>query len=100
MPGVLSQLFTAPSGASREAAADREPRRMLRTYPVAGWASVRSQANDPHSDIALVFRSSPFGSISHSHASNNDFVLHVAGRAMLMPSGYYSGYGSNHHSGC
>ena len=70
---------------------------VLRTFPGAGRAAVRSDIDDPTRDVALIFRSSPFGAVSHSHASNNDFVVHVAGKCLLMPSGYYAGYGSAHH---
>ncbi len=70
---------------------------VLRTFAGAGRAAIRTHMHDPADDIALIFRSSPFGAISHSHASNNDFVLHVAGKCLLMPSGYYAGYGSAHH---
>ncbi|MEZ4837175.1 MAG: heparinase II/III family protein [Caldilineaceae bacterium] len=66
--------------------------------PAAGWAAIRTHLDDPAQDLALVFRSSPYGAISHSHASNNDFFVHVAGKVMAMPSGYYDGYGSNHHT--
>jgi len=71
---------------------------MLRVFADAGWAAIRSDLQDPARDIALVFRSSPYGAVSHSHANNNDFFLHVAGRCLAMPSGYYDGYGSNHHT--
>ena len=47
--------------------------------------------------MALTFRSSPFGSVSHSHADNNDFSLHLAGRSLLIPGGFYDAYESNHH---
>jgi len=80
-----------------------EPRALTRdhvhrVFPAAGWAAIRTDLEDPSRDIALIFRSSPFGAVSHSHANNNDFIIHVAGRAMAMPSGYYSGYGSDHHA--
>lgn len=70
---------------------------VLRTFPGGGRAAVRTHLDDAANDVALLFRSSPFGAVSHSHASNNDFVLHVAGKCLLMPSGYYAGYGSAHH---
>jgi hypothetical protein len=69
----------------------------LRVFPGAGWAAIRTDLDDPSRDIALLFRSSPFGSVSHSHANNNDVIIHVAGKVMAMPSGYYDGYGSDHH---
>ena len=62
-----------------------------------GWAAIRTHLDDPARDVAFLFRSCPLGAISHSHANNNDFVLHVAGKVMAMPSGYYDGYGSDHH---
>ena len=71
---------------------------MLRVFPAAGWAAIRTHLDDPWRDVALIFRSSPYGAVSHSHASNNDFIIHVAGKCMAMPSGYYDGYGSDHHT--
>ena len=73
------------------------PHDVLRVFPYAGLAAIRTDLDEASRDVALLFRSSPLGSISHSHANNNDFALHVAGEAMLIPSGYYVGYGSSHH---
>jgi len=70
---------------------------MLQVFPGAGWAALRTDLEDASRDIAFIFRSSPYGAVSHSHANNNDFIMHVAGKAMVMPSGYYAGYGSPHH---
>lgn len=80
-----------------EAAAERRDG-VLRVFPDAGWAAIRTSIDDPQSDVAFIFRSSPYGSYSHSHANNNDFIIHVAGKVMAMPSGYYDGYGSAHHT--
>jgi hypothetical protein len=80
-----------------EAADQGPPASVLRVFPQGGWAAFRSDLHDASADIALFFRSSPFGSISHSHANHNDIIIHVAGRVLAMPSGYYDGYGSDHH---
>jgi hypothetical protein len=96
MPGVNAQLFLAPPPPAAQPAASTST--VLRTFPVAGWAALRTHLEDPARDIAFIFRSSRFGSYSHSHANNNDFILHVGGRVLAMPSGYYSGYGSDHHA--
>lgn len=93
--------LTAPSfGAGFEAS-----RSMLKVFPAVGWAALRTKPQsevDGEKDVAFVFRSSPLGSISHSHANNNDFILHVGGRLMAMPSGFYGGvmlgYGGDHHA--
>ena len=82
---------------SGEGSRDVRGGKMLMVFPDTGWASIRTDRNDPEHDLAFFFRSSPYGSISHSHANNNDFIIHVAGTVMSMPSGYYSNYGSPHH---
>ena len=71
---------------------------VLSVFKGAGWASIRSAPQLKEKDIAFIFRSSPYGSVSHSHANNNDFILHAAGTALLIPSGYYTGYASPHHA--
>jgi hypothetical protein len=108
MPGINSELYLEQlrHGAleSTAAGAERTHReaRQLRLFPQLGWAAIRTELTSGSAgeieDIALIFRSSPYGAISHSHANNNDFILHVAGQIMAMPSGYYDGYGSNHHA--
>ncbi|NOZ22912.1 MAG: DUF4962 domain-containing protein [Planctomycetes bacterium] len=96
MPGVNSLIFLLDKPGNE----GRIPRSeyISRVFPAAGWASIRTHIDDPSKDVAFIFRSSPYGAISHSHANNNDFVIHVAGKVMAMPSGYYAGYGSDHHA--
>jgi len=67
-------------------------------FPAAGWAAIHSDPHNPAADVALVFRSSPFGSVSHSRADNNDFAIHVAGKSLAVPSGLYDGWETNHHA--
>ncbi len=96
MAGVLSQLFTSaplPAGGRQ---VDTQGK-ALHVFSDVGWAAIRTAPEEPDKDIAFIFRSSPYGSISHSHANNNDFILHVGGRVMAMPAGYYAGYASSHH---
>jgi hypothetical protein len=73
------------------------PHGVLKVFPDVGWAAIRTDMADPSREVAMIFRSSPYGSTSHSHANHNDFILHVAGQVVAMPSGYYDGYGSPHH---
>ncbi len=93
---VTPEWYLRAGGA--DATSSPAPDHVLRVFPAAGQAAVRTDLLDPARDIAMLFRSSPYGSFSHSHANHNDFIMHVAGKAMAMPSGYYDGYGSNHHS--
>ena len=74
---------------------------IYRQFPYVGWSAIRTRLDAEatgEGDVAFLFRSSPLGSISHSHANNNDFILHVGGTTMAMPSGYYNGYGGDHHA--
>jgi uncharacterized protein DUF4962/heparinase II/III-like protein len=86
------------AGAPQSAGEGATARPILTVFPAAGWATVRTDLTDADKDVALIFRSSPYGAVSHSHANNNDFVIHVGGKAMATPSGYYAGYGSDHHA--
>ncbi len=96
MPGASSQLYLGLPAKKRLEPDGKDP--IFRAFPAAGWAAVRTHLNDPARDVALIFRSSPLGAVSHSHANNNDFILHAGGKVMAMPSGYYVGYGSDHHA--
>ncbi|MEZ5412912.1 MAG: DUF4962 domain-containing protein [Opitutaceae bacterium] len=100
MGRVNPTLLLAPTLADQPTAASRSepPARLSHVFPAVGWAAIRTGVNRGKDDVAFIFRSSPFGSFSHSHANNNDFILHVGGRVMAMPTGYYAGYGSAHHA--
>ncbi len=64
-----------------------------------GWVATHSDLSDPENDVFFLFKSSPFGSVSHSHADQNAFYLSVGGRALAIPSGYYGPvYGMPHHA--
>lgn len=94
--GVSAQCYLLdPASAGAEAAPDAN---VLKVFPTAGWAAIRTDFADPAKDLAFFFRSSPYGSVSHSHANHNDFILHAGGKVLAMPSGYYDGYGSRHHA--
>jgi len=97
MPATNPTLLLAP-GLKAIDSSDSNSETMSAVFPHAGWAAIRSGLQKGVDDIALVFRSSRFGSFSHSHANNNDFFIHVGGRIMAMPTGYYCGYGSAHHA--
>ncbi|MBL8992836.1 MAG: DUF4962 domain-containing protein [Spirochaetia bacterium] len=70
----------------------------LTLFPDGGWAVIRTDKSESKNDLAFLFRASPYGNFSHSHAANGDFVLHAGGEALLQPSGHYDGYATNHHT--
>jgi hypothetical protein len=61
-----------------------------------GWAAMHSALGDAGNDVWALFKSSRFGSFSHSHADQNTFQLNAYGEPLLIDSGYYPWYGSPH----
>jgi len=70
-----------------------------RVFKGVGWAGLHSDITRPQSDTCLIFKSSPYGSVSHSHADQNAFAIMKGGTALAIPSGYYGpSYGKPHHA--
>jgi hypothetical protein len=70
-----------------------------RVFRGVGWAGLHSNLADPVNDTFMLFKSSPYGSVSHSHADQNSFALFKGGKALAIPSGYYGpSYGMPHHA--
>ncbi|KHT65640.1 alginate lyase [Photobacterium gaetbulicola] len=70
---------------------------LLKVFPNTGWAAFHSNMSKKDEHIHLVFKSSQFGSISHSHADQNAFTLHAFGDTLASVTGYYIGYGVDMH---
>jgi hypothetical protein len=68
-----------------------------REFPGVGLVSMHTALGDKERDISFLFRSSPFGSVSHGHADQNAFVVEAFGRGLAIATGYYPWYGSPHH---
>ena len=62
-----------------------------------GWVAVHKDMADFNSHIMLLTKSSQYGSLSHSHADQNTFVLFAHGEPLIINSGYYVGYGTEMH---
>jgi hypothetical protein len=91
----LIPLLSEPTVAPR-APADLPPAAVFRGI---GWAALHSHLHQPDRDTFFLFKSSPFGSVSHSHADQNGFAILKGGRALAIPSGYYGpAYGMPHHA--
>ncbi|MBM4050295.1 MAG: DUF4962 domain-containing protein, partial [Planctomycetes bacterium] len=69
-----------------------------RAFYDVGLAAMHTALPDPTSNVALLLRSSPFGSISHAFADQNTFVLDAYGEPLIIASGYYQLYGHPHHA--
>jgi hypothetical protein len=62
-------------------------------FPSIGWAATHSDIGSP-GRTSVYFKSSPYGSFSHSHGDQNAFLLSVAGQPLLIKAGWYDWYGS------
>ena len=58
-----------------------------RAFRGVGWGALHSDIEHPDSDFMVLFRSSPFGGVSHGHASQNDFAVMKGGRALICAGG-------------
>ncbi|MEM9341561.1 MAG: DUF4962 domain-containing protein [Pseudomonadota bacterium] len=69
----------------------------LRHFKGIGWVGVQHAMDDPDRHIQFVFKSSPFGSISHSHGDQNAFCLSAFGEDLAIQSGHYVAFNSTMH---
>jgi hypothetical protein len=58
-----------------------------RVFRGVGWAALHSDIAHPREDFMVAFRSSPYGGVSHGHASQNDFAIMKGGRALICAGG-------------
>lgn len=69
-----------------------------KVFPYVGLAALHSDLAHPEWNVYLLMRSSPYGAVSHSHASQNAIAINAFGEALAISSGYYQLYGSPHHA--
>ncbi|MBC7861312.1 MAG: DUF4962 domain-containing protein [Burkholderiaceae bacterium] len=62
-------------------------------YPSIGWVAMHSNIADL-ARTSVYFKSSPYGSYSHSHGDQNSLVVNSGGRRLLIEAGYSDWYGS------
>ena len=58
-----------------------------RAFRGVGWSVFHSDLARPKDDLMVMFKSSPYGSVSHSHADQNSFVIMKGGQAIAIPGG-------------
>ncbi|MEO7598732.1 MAG: heparinase II/III family protein [Opitutus sp.] len=68
-----------------------------RYFSDVGWVSLHSALGQPADDIQITFKSSPYGSFSHSHADQNAFILNAYGEGLAINSAYREFHNSPHH---
>lgn len=69
----------------------------LRWFKGVGWAAIQHKLDDPAQRVSFIMKSSPFGSISHSHGDQNAFCLSAYGEDLAIQTGYYVAFNSSMH---
>ncbi len=73
------------------------PQDGMRHFRDTGWVAIQRSMADPDNHIQFVMKSSPFGSVSHSHGDQNAFCLAAYGEDLAIQSGYYVAFNSTMH---
>ena len=68
-----------------------------RIFADVGLVSMHSALGQPDKDIHVTFKSSPYGSFSHSHADQNGFIINAYGEGLAINSAYREYHNSPHH---
>lgn len=68
-----------------------------RHFADIGLVSLHSALGDPANDIHVTFKSSKYGSFSHSHADQNAFILNAWGEGLAINSAYREFHNSPIH---
>lgn len=89
-------MWRAGTGRVQAQLAKSEP--VSRHLADIGWVAMHTALGDAENDVWALFKSSRFGSFSHSHGDQNTFQLNAWGEALAIDSGYYPSYGSPHHT--
>ena len=85
------------SGRPRPSAKPLKKLPASRYFKDVGWVSLHSALGKPDDDIQVTFKSSPYGSFSHSHADQNAFILNAYGEGLAINSAYREFHRSPHH---
>lgn len=69
-----------------------------RAFFGVGWATFHSDILQPERDTMVMFKCSPYGGVSHSHADQASFAIMKGGRSLAIPAGErYPHHGSPFH---
>ncbi|MEM7256195.1 MAG: DUF4962 domain-containing protein [Pseudomonadota bacterium] len=69
----------------------------LRWFKGIGWVAVQHRMDDPQQHVSFIMKSSPYGSISHSHGDQNAFCLSAYGEDLAIQTGHYVAFNSSMH---
>ena len=67
-----------------------------RQFREIGEVAMHTHVLEPKRDMAVYFRSSPFGAFGHMHANQNAFNIAARGERVFYSSGYYTDFNDRH----
>jgi len=65
-------------------------------FKEVGLAAMHTHVTKPEQDLALYFRSSPYGANGHMHANQNSFNISYKGKRVFYSTGYYTLFADPH----
>ncbi len=71
--------------------------RNCKWFKDVGWVALHANMHDEKNHIGLLTKSSPYGSVSHSHGDQNAITLTAFGDTLLAETGYYIGFNASMH---
>lgn len=80
-----------------EIALKEEGIEQVKWFKDIGWVAINKDLKNPKNHIFFLTKSSPYGSVSHSHGDQNSFVLFAFGEPLIIKSGYYIGFNTSMH---
>lgn len=89
----MVHLFNYENVVAKAPAAGRN----IKWFHDIGWVALHSNMQDEKEHICFITKSSPYGSVSHSHGDQNSMLLFAFGDPLLIESGYYIGFNSAMH---
>lgn len=73
------------------------PIEKVKWFHDVGWVAINKAMFDYDNHIFMLTKSSPYGSVSHSHGDQNAFVIFAYGEPLVIKSGYYIGFNTSMH---
>lgn len=71
--------------------------RIVKWFKDIGWVALHKDMADEENHIALLTKSSKYGSVSHANPDQNAITLFAFGEALLCETGYYIGFNCSFH---
>lgn len=82
---------------SKDIILEKQELTMVKWFHDIGWVAINKDMKDFDNHIFMLTKSSPYGSVSHSHGDQNSFLLFAYGEPFIIKSGYYVGFNTSMH---